>query len=113
MNSVINDNYNGEGEESGSVSVRVPPLGDFSETELPIVVSMPKATRDASKGSSQGWLEARSVVSGLQEAVADLYLLSRAQILIGTVGSTFSQTAKLMSGDAFFLTAGAHLELKN
>jgi hypothetical protein len=87
--------------------------GDFSEMSLlPIVVSMPKTTRDASKKSSQQWLETRSVVSGLQEAVADLYMLSRTQILIGTVGSTFSQTAKLM-GDAFFLTAGAHLELRN
>lgn len=87
--------------------------GELSEISLlPIVVSMPKATRDASKGSSQGWLETRSVVSGLQEAVADLYMLSRAQILIGTVGSTFSQTAKLM-GDAFYITVGAHLEQKN
>jgi hypothetical protein len=88
------------------------PAVDFSNIAPPAVVSMPKATRDAAKGSFTGWLETRSVVSGIQEAVADLYMLSRAQILIGTVGSTFSQTAKLM-GDAFFVTVGAHLELKN
>lgn len=35
------------------------------------VVSMPKAVRDA----SGDWLAMRSVVSGVQEAVADLYLL--------------------------------------
>jgi len=88
--------------------------GELSEMlSVPPVVSMPKATRDAPRRSSVGWLETRGVeeVSGLQETVADLYMLSRAQILIGTAGSTFSQTAKLM-GDAFFLTAGAELELK-
>ena len=74
---------------------------------LPIVVSLPKATRDA----AGGWLSMRSVVSGLEEAVADLYLLSRCHVLLGTVGSTFSQTAHLM-GDAYFITIGADLELK-
>lgn len=76
--------------------------------DLPIVVSLPKATRDA----AEGWLSMRSVVSGLEEAVADLYLLSRCHVLLGTVGSTFSQTARLM-GDSYFITIGADLELKN
>ena len=84
---------------------------DDASLSLPRVVSFPKSTRDANGGS---WLGMRSVVSGLQEAVADLYLLSRCRVLVGTVGSTFSQTAKLMNGDnAFFITVGAELELKN
>lgn len=39
------------------------------------------------------------------------FCCSRAQVLVGTVGSTFSQTAKLM-GDAFFLTVGVEYENK-
>ena len=95
-------------EGSDSASKNNIPLGiGILQEELPVVVSLPKATRDA----AGNWLSMRSVVSGLEEAVADLYLLSRTNVLLGTVGSTFSQTAHLM-GDAYFLTIGADLELK-
>ena len=58
-----------------STGLVLPPLDPTLGVQLasggPVVVSLPKATRD----TSGGWLEMRSVVSGVQEAVADLYLL--------------------------------------
>lgn len=79
------------------------------------VISFKKATRD----TAGNWLAMRSVVSGIEEAVIDLYLLSRASMVIGTVGSTFSQTARLMGGrvgkgsgegGVFYVTVGAEFE---
>lgn len=80
-----------------------------ADNAVSIVFSLPKHVRDSSHSS----IAMRSVVSGVQEAVADLWLLSKCQIIVGTVGSTFSQTARLMSRErTFFVTVGAELELK-
>jgi hypothetical protein len=67
------------------------------------------ALRARTAGSA---LAARSTTAGLREAVADLWLLSRCPVLIGTVGSGFSQTARLM-GAGFFVTVGAEFEVKS
>lgn len=70
-------------------------------------MSYSKAVRDASSNS----LEMRNQVAGVREAVIDLVLLSKTQLLVGTVGSSFSQTPKLM-GSPFFVSVGSQYENK-
>ena len=53
----------------------------------------------------------RNDVHGMEEAVIDLWLLSQGKILVGTVGSSYSQTAKLMRGP-FFVSVGVDYENK-
>lgn len=69
------------------------------------IVSYSKAVRDSASDS----LEMRSSAAGTVEAVIDLWLLSRARMLVGTVGSSYSQTAKLM-GKNFFMSVGVEFE---
>jgi len=69
------------------------------------VVSYSKAVRDSATDS----LAMRSSSAGTAEAVIDLWLLSRARMLVGTVGSSYSQTAKLM-GKNFFMSVGVEYE---
>lgn len=71
------------------------------------VVSYSKSVRDSAHDS----LAMRSNVAGTAEAVVDLWLLSKARMLVGTVGSSFSQTSKLMGGP-FFLSVGVEFENK-
>ena len=72
------------------------------------VESLKKEIRDGAKDS----IEMRDSVSGTMEGVADLWLLSQTKVLLGTVGSSYSQTAKMMSHSAFFLTIGVEFENK-
>jgi hypothetical protein len=69
------------------------------------IVSYSKAVRDSAVDS----LAMRSSSAGTAEAVIDLWLLSRARMLVGTVGSSYSQTAKLM-GKNFFMSVGVEYE---
>jgi hypothetical protein len=69
------------------------------------VVSYSKAVRDSAVDS----IAMRSSIAGTAEAVIDLWLLSRARMLVGTTGSSYSQTAKLM-GKLFFMTVGVEYE---
>ena len=69
------------------------------------IVSYSKAVRDAAADS----LAMRSSLAGTAEAVVDLWLLSRARMLVGTEGSTYSQTAKLL-GKNFFMSVGVEYE---
>ena len=71
------------------------------------VVSYGKAVRDSSHNS----LAMRSNVAGTAEAIVDLWLLSKARMRVGTVGSSFSQTSKLMGGP-YFLSVGVEFENK-
>ena len=69
------------------------------------VVSYTKTVRDSSASS----LAMRNTVAGMAEAVVDLWLLSSVRMLVGTVGSSYSQTAKLM-GSPFFVSVGVEYE---
>lgn len=70
------------------------------------IVSLSKTVRDSSLNS----LEMRNNATGVEEAVADLWLLSRCHLLLGTVGSSYSQSAKLMGDANFFMTVGVEYE---
>ena len=70
-----------------------------------MVVSYSKAIRD----TTQNALAMRSSTAGTAEAVVDLWLLSRTRMLVGTVGSSYSQTAKMMGGP-FFISVGVEFE---
>ena len=71
------------------------------------VVSYSKSVRDSSADS----LAMRNNAAGIAEAVVDLWLLGRVRMLVGTVGSSYSQTAKLM-GSPFFVSVGVEYENK-
>jgi hypothetical protein len=71
------------------------------------VVSYSKAVRDA---AADNW-EMRNQLAGVQEAVIDLFLLSETRMLVGTVGSSFSQTPKLI-GAPVFVSVGSEYENK-
>lgn len=70
-------------------------------------MSYTKAVRDVAKDN---W-EMRNQLAGVQEAVIDMWLLSETKFLVGTVGSTFSQTPKLI-GSPFFVSVGSEFENK-
>lgn len=71
------------------------------------VLSYKKDVRDNSLSS----LQMRNTAAGIEEAVVDLWLLSSSSVLIGTVGSTYSQTAKLI-GSPFYVSVGVEFENK-
>lgn len=73
------------------------------------VVSYFKAVRNV---ATDNW-SMRNNVEGISEAVVDVMLLSETRFLVGTVGSTFSQTPKLMgSYSPFFVSVGSQYENK-
>jgi len=71
------------------------------------VVSYTKHVRDTAANS----LAMRNSLAGIEEAVIDLMLLSQTHLLVGTVGSSYSQTAKLI-GAPFFVSVGVEYENK-
>jgi hypothetical protein len=69
------------------------------------VVATQKHVRDT---AADNW-ETRNDLAGIMEAVVDLHMLSQCQVLVGTVGSSYSQAAKMWGGP-FFITVGAEYE---
>lgn len=93
-----------EAEEAVRVALKKYGHGGVNDEDGSLV-SYSKAVRDSAADA----LAMRSSSAGTAEALIDLWLLSRARILVGTTGSSYSQTAKLM-GKNFFMSVGVEFE---